>query len=120
MRNEPQTPSLRPSRQSRAGTYTAHHDMDSDERLSITVVLAVADVAGVDAAAIDPILYDSVDPDALDELFSSQFDGTPRTGGHVGFTLLDHDVTVYSDGEIVIREPERSHPTSESTHTRYR
>jgi len=28
----------------------------------------------------------------------------PRGSGHVGFTLLDYEVTVYSDGYVVVRE----------------
>lgn len=83
--------------------YTSYAD---GEQLSTAVVMALADVAGVDPAEIGVPLYDVIDPDALDNLFSDKHDGSPRMGGKVIFTILDYEVTVQSYGEIVIREIE--------------
>ncbi len=81
--------------------YTSYAD---GKQLSTAVVMALADVAGVDPAEIGVPLYDVIDPDALDNIFSDKHDGTPRKGGNVVFTILNYEVTVQSYGEISIRE----------------
>jgi hypothetical protein len=83
---------------------TESHSRHGDESLSTAVIQAVADAADLEPAELGTPLYDQIDPDALDNLFSDRHDGTPRGGGHVAFTLLDYDVTVYSDGHVVVRE----------------
>ena len=75
-----------------------------DQPLSAAVINAVADAADVDPAEIGTPLYDEIDPDALDNLFSDRHNGMPRGSGHVVFSLLDYEVTVYSDGYVVVRE----------------
>ncbi|UPV99366.1 hypothetical protein M0R88_12625 [Halorussus gelatinilyticus] len=77
---------------------------DRDQPLSTAVIDAVADAADLDPAELGTPLYDQIDPDALDNLFSDRHNGTPRGSGHVVFTLLDYEVTVYSDGSVVVRE----------------
>lgn len=74
------------------------------EPLSTAVTDAVAEAAGVEPAELGASLYDQVDPDALDNLFSDRHNGQPRGTGHVTFTLLDYEVTVYSDGQVVVHE----------------
>ncbi|WP_435151961.1 HalOD1 output domain-containing protein [Haladaptatus sp. DFWS20] len=81
--------------------YTCHAD---DEKLSTAVIMALAEVAGGDPAKIGMPLYDAIDPDALDNLFSDKHDGTPRMGGKVVFDILHYQVTVHSYGQIVIEE----------------
>jgi hypothetical protein len=83
-------------------TETATYDRD--QPLSTAVIDAVADAADVDPAELGTRLYDQIDPDALDNIFSDRHNGMPRGSGHVGFTLLDYEVTVYSDGYVVVRE----------------
>ncbi|WP_458207351.1 HalOD1 output domain-containing protein [Haladaptatus sp. NG-SE-30] len=65
------------------------------------------------AAALDeltdvntPPLYDAVNPDSLDALFSSRLDGTPRSDGHVRFAYSEFSVTVDADGSFVIERDE--------------
>lgn len=77
---------------------------DREEPLSTAVIDAVADAAELDPAELGARLYDQVDPDALDNLFGDRHDGTPRGSGHVSFSLLDYEITVYSDGHVVVRE----------------
>ena len=77
---------------------------DRDEPLSTAVIDAVADAAELEPAELGTRLYDRIDPDALDNLFGDRHDGTPRGCGHVVFSLLDYEVTVYSDGHVVVRE----------------
>lgn len=81
------------------------HDMDGEANLGTAVVSTVAEVAGVDPAEMDRPLYDRVDPDALDKLFSRKHDGTTRTTGRVEFSLFGYDVAVHSDGRIVVANP---------------
>ncbi|WP_168215905.1 HalOD1 output domain-containing protein [Halorussus ruber] len=83
---------------------TESETYDRDQPLSAAVVDAVADAAGVDPAEIGTPLYEKIDPDALDNLFSDRHNGMPRGSGHVVFSLLDYEVTVYSDGHVVVRE----------------
>lgn len=71
-----------------------------DDRLSETVVNAVADAKGVDPMALDERLYDVVDPDGLERLFRHTADG-PRTDGNVSFTLAGCSVVVHSSGRVV-------------------
>ncbi|SDR34117.1 HalOD1 output domain-containing protein [Natronobacterium texcoconense] len=93
------------SHSSPSAVYRAVHDPDGPATLSTTVVHALADCMGVDPTDGRISLYDAVDPDALDKLFRPRHDGTPRSSGHVSFVVADHQVTVYSDGEILIEPP---------------
>ena len=85
--------------------YRARHDFDGSAALSTTVVHALADCMNVDVTDGSISLYDSVDPDALDSLFRPRYDGEPRSGGAVAFSVADHHVTVRSNGEILIEPP---------------
>lgn len=85
-------------------TTDAHASDSQSERLSTVVIDTVADAADVEPAELGTALYDHVDPDALDNLFSDRHNGMPRGSGHVVFSLLDYEVTVYSDGHVVVRE----------------
>ncbi|NHN58079.1 MULTISPECIES: HalOD1 output domain-containing protein [Halorussus] len=77
---------------------------DRDRPLSAAVIDAVADAADVDPAELGTPLYDKIDPDALDSLFSDRYDGAPRGSGRVVFDLRGYEVTVYSDGYVVVRD----------------
>jgi hypothetical protein len=83
---------------------TENAPYDSEQSLSTAVIQAVADAAGLEPAELGTPLYDQIDPDALDNLFSDRHNGMPRGSGHVVFTLLDYEVTVYSDGHVVVHE----------------
>jgi hypothetical protein len=85
--------------------YHTHHDPASSAKISTTVIHALADVMEVDVTETGFALYDSVDPDALDQIFSPRGDDSPRAPGHVAFTVEGYRVTVYSTGEIVITPP---------------
>jgi len=85
--------------------YHAYHDPDSTARLSTTVVHALADVMGSDVTDIGFNLSDSIDPDALDRIFSMGDDGDRGATGHLAFTVDGYQVTVYDTGQIVITLP---------------
>lgn len=87
------------------------YEIESDEAVSEAVVLAVSAILGRDPVSLPP-LGEVVDPDSLNKIFDSQFDGMPRTGGRVTFTYADCHVTV-DNGEFLSIEaigPDRSRP----------
>jgi hypothetical protein len=67
--------------------------------VTTSVVLAVADAAGIDPIDLPPI-YDIVDPDALDGLFGAA--GGRRLDGEVSFRYYGYLVTVRSDGGLTV------------------
>jgi len=73
--------------------YRTHHDWSGDQSLSMTVIDAVSAVSGTDPAELPP-LYDAIDPDALDSLFTAQ------TEGRVSFEFAGMPVTVHATGEV--------------------
>ena len=87
--------------------YVFHHDTDGTATLTTTVVHALASIADTDVSQGEFSLYDSVDPDALDELFAPTGAGSPRMSGPLQLHVWGHDVTVYSTGQIVITAPRR-------------
>ncbi|SFF96471.1 hypothetical protein SAMN04488063_0952 [Halopelagius inordinatus] len=89
-----------------AEEYHAMHDWSSDEPLSFSVVRAVSRLAEKEPEALPP-LYDVVDPDSLDTLFT---DRTNRNGS-LSFLLDGHEVTVYADGGIVVERADANYPS---------
>ncbi|MFB6080918.1 MAG: HalOD1 output domain-containing protein [Haloferacaceae archaeon] len=67
------------------------------ESLTIKLAETVADLQGVDATELEYTLHDYVDTDAL-RLLANQGRGSWR----LSFELPDHDVTVRSDGTILV------------------
>lgn len=76
--------------------------------LSFEIINAVAEREGVDPTEIEPpeyeALYDVLNPEALDALFSPREDGTPRSNGTVEFQFCGYDVVVTGDGDVDVRE----------------
>lgn len=85
--------------------YYAHHDFEGPAKLSTTLIHAISDVANIDTRNIESTLFQHVDPDALDALFSPVDQDIQRTNGHVSLVLWGYNVTIYSNGQIVISEP---------------
>jgi hypothetical protein len=73
-----------------------------NESLLETVVWAVAEAKDVDPMDIDVPLYDSIDPDALEQLFGED---SPQIDARLSFTLADCDVVVRGDRTVVVRPP---------------
>lgn len=82
--------------------YYAYHDSESAAKLSTTVIHALADVMGADVTDTGFQLHDSIDPDALDRIFSDMTGGSSSNPSHLAFTVENYQVTVYSSGQIVI------------------
>lgn len=61
------------------------------------VIQQVAETKGRDPLQL-PILQDAIDPDALETLIDEM------QAGHVSFTYADEEITITSDGEIMLEE----------------
>ena len=70
--------------------------------VSVDILLTVAELEGIDPAELPP-LRDVIDVDAIDALFDSGDRGTSRGPGHVSFRYMEYSITVYHDGEFVVR-----------------
>lgn len=90
-------------------TYTAADDESMSEAV-ITALRDAADVADSDASAgVQPVgvftpLFETIDPDALNALFSPTNNGDTRTGS-VTFTHDGYEVTVTDAGEVTVSRP---------------
>jgi len=89
----------------RRDTLHRYHEPDSVAKLSTTVAHALADVMGENVTQTEFTLFECIDPDALDAIFSPLEDGSERCSGHVAFNVRGYQVTVYSSGHIVITPP---------------
>jgi hypothetical protein len=69
-----------------------HRTVAASER----VVDALADATGTDPVALDPPLYEVVEPDALDAVVASSDDLS------VSFDYGDHRVVVHADGSVTV------------------
>lgn len=85
--------------------YFVQHEFGGASQLTTTLVHAISDVTGADVTQAEAGLANYVDPDALNRLFKPDSDGMPRPNGHVSFTIWDHQVTVYHNGQIAITPP---------------
>lgn len=84
-------------------TYLAVHEWENDESLSTTLVTAVEAISGVDHSEL-PSLYQTVDPDSLDQIFEpTKSDGRSRGAGQVTFPYSEFRITVHAGGEIELR-----------------
>lgn len=73
-----------------------------DEQASEAVVQAVATATAKDPTTIDP-LYESINPDALNELFQIDASGRPRSDTAVQFDYAGFSVVVRETGIIELR-----------------
>ncbi|WP_227377223.1 HalOD1 output domain-containing protein [Haladaptatus halobius] len=68
-------------------------------QLSTLVIEAVAAHEDRSPDDLEPI-YQSINPDALNSLFTPLIDGTSRADGHVSFSYCGYHVTVSSDRTV--------------------
>ncbi|ELY90286.1 hypothetical protein C483_12278 [Natrialba hulunbeirensis JCM 10989] len=69
----------------------AQYDYDTDHTASLAVIEAVSTAADCDPTELPP-LYDTIDPDALDALFSDQTATDVRP--EISFTYDQYEVTI--------------------------
>lgn len=79
------------------------YEIDPDESYSMAVVSAVSAVEGVETHCLPELLYDRVNPDALDSFaFVDQI--TDPSEFSLSFPFCGYSVTVFPDVVIVISE----------------
>ena len=97
------TENNRPSTAEHTEQGTVQVDWSRDVAPSTAVVEAVArvrDCSPTDLESLDK----TVDTDALNALFAPRHDGTQRGGGRLSFSYGGKNVTVFSDGRVVVAE----------------
>lgn len=77
---------------------------------STAIIEALAIATDCKPQELDP-LYDSVDPDAVNTLVRSNASKSTDSISTISFTHAGHDVTIHSDGELVVR-PDTPHSES--------
>lgn len=85
-------------------TYTVYHEWDAADPLHLTVVSSVAAATNTDPASLPP-LYDSVDPDGLEQLLQPTTTHE-RRGLTISFRFADCAVHVTGTGEVTVRPSE--------------
>ena len=85
--------------------YTAAEDENPSEAVIAALREATGrstspDAGGEDGNMLEP-LFDTIDPDALDALFSSR-NGTSTRSGTVTFTHVGFEVTVSAAGDVTV------------------
>jgi hypothetical protein len=93
----------------------AYRVAPNGRNVSTNVIGAVAEAADCDSLAGDCILYDAVDPDALDRLFADRDAESTLSSGKVVFSLQGCRIEVRADGELVVHEPHDGHGESNTS-----
>lgn len=84
-----------------------------DSQVPSTAVLeAVAEREEVDLTELYPPLFEVLDPDALDALFSASGDSMSSACHHVTFRYHGYELTVYDDGTVDVTEIDESSQSS--------
>lgn len=84
------------------GTVIRRASVEDTDSVSTAVLQTLDSLPNFQARASDEPLFDAIDPDALDRLFSTTADGD-RTRGYVCFSVDGYEVRVNATGEIVVR-----------------
>lgn len=81
--------------------YRVRHDRDRDGPLSESIVKALAVVENVEPDELGARLYDSVDPEALDQVYGTAAERSERL--RLAFTIDGYEVVVSDDGDLLVR-----------------
>lgn len=79
--------------------YQTTTDLEETE-LSTAVLMALDSVPGYDIESSETVVFDCIDLDALDELFTAA--GSDRQYGQVTFPVEEYQVTATAAGEITV------------------
>jgi hypothetical protein len=80
-------------------SFPSQDESNNSESLSTAIVDTLAEAKGVDPLELDP-LYDVVDPDALDALFSPSDESDDSRFGRVTFRTSGYEVEATSTGRV--------------------
>ena len=78
---------------------TLQYVPDDNEPLSVAIIRALSEAKGRDVTEEECVLYDSIDPDALDGLFREEGDEDTIK---VEFTTHDAIVLLWGNGRITV------------------
>lgn len=81
-------------------TPTYDYKPEDDEALSTAIVTAVSEAKGRDITHDECVLYDSIDPDALDGMFRAD---SAADSIKVEFTTHDAIVVIWGNGQPTIQ-----------------
>lgn len=81
-------------------TPTFDYEPDDDQTLSTAIVSAVSEAKDRDITQDECVLYDSINPDALDGMFR---EGSDDDTIKVEFTTHDAIVVIWGNGRITIQ-----------------
>ena len=95
--------SPRPSYDPATGTYSVSHDWKHIDSILITLIDTISDVTGQAQDEMEP-LHTVLDSGALSTLLST----STRSNVHVSFGYQGCEVTISSDGTIVVDPAEES------------
>ncbi|MFC6716380.1 HalOD1 output domain-containing protein [Natrialbaceae archaeon GCM10025810] len=73
------------------------YERNDDEPPSVAVAAALAEYHNEDVLGGSFVLYEHVDPEALDALFADTYDGRSRASGEVRFDVQGATVSVDDD-----------------------
>lgn len=86
--------------------YQTEHDPADGTELSTSVLMALDSTPGFDIEDSDSIVFDTIDLEALDDLFRPATESQPC--GHVTFPADEYKVTVTAANQITVRERQSS------------
>jgi hypothetical protein len=86
------------------------HESESPTELTTTLAHALATVTGADVTDVETMLYDRVDPTAVNRLFESESPADAGTHASLTMTIWGHHVTVSDTGAITIAPPQAPTP----------
>jgi len=75
----------------------------TNHRISVQIVEAVAETAGVDPLELPP-LYETIDPEAIDTLIADSEASRSTSPDVIKFAYADHTVTVYGDQTVEVTD----------------
>ncbi|WP_158058337.1 HalOD1 output domain-containing protein [Halorussus halophilus] len=87
-----------------SNVHQAYHDVETDGDIANTILDALEAVSGRPAERLGVCLYDSIDPDALNDLFQPTHAADQRLSGRVWFTVGSYSVTVHASGHVFVRQ----------------
>lgn len=90
-------PTTTPASTGRPGEPPTRHSKSLTER----IIEAVADAADTSPHELPP-LYEVVDPEALNHLFASNYEGETRAAGQVTLVYAGYEIVVHSSGDVTI------------------
>lgn len=79
--------------------------MATTETISCAVVEEVAKREGVDPVDLTPALYDAIETEAVETLFSDSVSSDQRNSVSLTFSYCGYEITIGGEDDIQVRNP---------------